>query len=190
MRVLLGVLLVVSVAFAYNVFWGEFIHCDVGSCPYPNPEGKFLEVGPNYAVFDTRGDPSAMGFFVLAVELRKHTAVSIQGWWSYELPRVLAYVVSDKGFVAFECSTGGGQICQVSGMASPGVYYIVFVDAWAAQCVRVEGDGPLVLVDVSPQRVACALWRAGVLRGQRITYAFNWPSRPGASVSQDIVEGS
>ncbi|MEM4438782.1 MAG: hypothetical protein QW680_09140 [Pyrobaculum sp.] len=61
MRVLLGVLLVVSVAFAYNVFWGEFIHCDVGSCPYPNPEGKFLEVGPNYAVFDTRGDPSAMG---------------------------------------------------------------------------------------------------------------------------------
>ncbi|MEM3835493.1 hypothetical protein [Pyrobaculum sp.] len=177
-------------ALAYNVFWGEFVHCDVGSCPYPNPEGKFLEVGPNYAVFDTRGDPSAMGFFVLAVEFKRHTTVTIQGWWSYELPRTLAYVVSDKGLTAFECSTGGGQQCSVSGAAAPGVYYIVFVDAWAAQTVRVEADGPLDLIDVSPQRVACALWRAGVLRGQRITYAFNWPSRPGASVSQDIVEGS
>lgn len=126
----------------------------------------------------------------MAVEFKKHTAVTIQGWWSYQLPRALAYVVSDKGFAAFECSTGGGQQCVVSGTASPGVYYIVFVDAWAAQTVRVEADGPLVLADVSPQRVACALWRAGVLRGQRITYAFDWPSRPGAAVSQDIDEGS
>ncbi|WP_226951952.1 hypothetical protein [Pyrobaculum calidifontis] len=127
---------------------------------------------------------------MLAVEFKRHTTVTIQGWWSYELPRTLAYVVSDKGLTAFECSTGGGQQCSVSGAAAPGVYYIVFVDAWAAQTVRVEADGPLDLIDVSPQRVACALWRAGVLRGQRITYAFNWPSRPGASVSQDIVEGS
>jgi hypothetical protein len=64
----------------------------------------------------------------------------------------------------------------VLGVLSPGVYYIVLVDAWAQQTVRVAvSDGRLVLADVSPQRVACALWRAGVLVGQRLTYAFHWP---------------
>jgi len=56
--------------------------------------------------------------------------------------------------------------------------------------VRVEADGPIRLVDVSAQRAACALWRAGVLRGQRITYGFDWPARPGVSLSVDIAEGA
>ena len=79
----------------------------------------------------------------------------------------------------------------MSGVLSPGVYYIVLVDVWAQQTVRVTAsDGQLVLADVSPQRVACALWRAGVLAGQRLTYAFHWPSRPGVSIFQDIDEGA
>ena len=184
------VLLAVFVS-AYSVFWGEFVHCDVGTCPYPNPEGRFLSIDSTSIVFDTSGDPSAMGFYVVAVVLDKHASLSISGWWSYQLPRTMAYVVSDKGFSAMECSTGGGQVCSVSGVLSPGVYYIVLVDAWAQQTVRVTvSDGQLVLADVSPQRVACALWRAGVLAGQRLTYAFHWPSRPGVSISQDVVDSS
>ncbi len=184
------VLLAVFVS-AYSVFWGEFVHCDVGTCPYPDSEGRFLSIDSTSIVFDTSGDPSAMGFYVVAVVLDKHASLSISGWWSYQLPRAMAYVVSDKGFSAMECSTGGGQVCSVSGVLSPGVYYIVLVDAWAQQTVRVTvSDAQLVLADVSPQRVACALWRAGVLAGQRLTYAFHWPSRPGVSISQDVVDSS
>ncbi|MEZ0319674.1 MAG: hypothetical protein ABWK05_06770, partial [Pyrobaculum sp.] len=166
------------------------MHCDIGSCLYPNPDGRFLSISQSSVVFDTRSDPSAMGFYVVAVELGRHTQLSISGWWSYSLPRTMAYVVSDKGFSALECSTGGGQTCTVSGLLSPGVYYLVFVDAWAQQTVVVEADGPIRLADVSAQRVACALWRSGVLRGQRLTYAFNWPSVPGVSISQDVDESS
>jgi len=35
---LLVVLLAVFVS-VFNVFWGEFVHCDVGTCPYLNPGG-------------------------------------------------------------------------------------------------------------------------------------------------------
>jgi len=172
---LLVVLLAVFVS-AYNVFWGEFVHCDVGTCPYLNPEGRFLSINSTSIVFDTSGGPSGMGFYVVAVVLDKYASLSISGWWSYQLPWTMAYVVSDEGFSAMECSTGGGQVCSVSGVLSPGVYYIVLVDAWAQQTVRVAvSDGRLVLAGVSPQRVACALWRAGVLAGQRLTYAFHWP---------------
>jgi len=131
-----------------------------------------------------------MGFYVVAVELGRHTSLTISGWWSYQLPRTLAWVVSDKGFSALECSTGGGETCSVSGVLSPGVCYVVLADLWRAQTVRVEADGPIRLVNVSAQRAACALWRAGVLRGQRITYGFNWPERPGVSLSVDIAEGA
>ncbi|MEL9990666.1 MAG: hypothetical protein QXP98_00015 [Thermoproteus sp.] len=101
-------LLLAASALAYSVFWGEFVHCDVGSCLYPNPDGRFLSISQSSVVFDTRGDPSAMGFYVVAVELTRHTQLNISGWWSYSLPRTMAYVVSDKGFSALECSTGGG----------------------------------------------------------------------------------
>jgi len=95
--------------FGFNVFWGEIVHCDIGTCPYPNPEGRFLNITERSIVFDTRGDSSVMGFYVVAVELGRHTSLSISGWWSYRLPRTLAWVVSDKGFVALECSTGGAR---------------------------------------------------------------------------------
>jgi hypothetical protein len=101
------VLLAVFVS-AYSVFWGGFVHCDVGTRPYPNPEGRFLSINSTSIVFDTSDDPSAMGFYVVAVVLDKHVSLSISGWRSYQLPRTTAYVVSDKGFSAMECSTGGG----------------------------------------------------------------------------------
>jgi len=84
-----------------------------------------LNITESSIVFDTRGDPSAMGFYVVAVELGRHTTLTISGWWSYQLPRTLAWVVSDKGFSALECSTGSGEACSVSGVLSPGVYYVV-----------------------------------------------------------------
>ncbi|MFP3266372.1 MAG: hypothetical protein RXQ56_02740 [Thermoproteus sp.] len=115
---LLLVLLAVFVS-AYNVFWGEFVHCDVGTCPYPNPEGRFLSMNSTSIVFDTSGDPSAMGFYVVAVVLDKHASLSISGWWSYQLPRTMAYVVSDKGFSAMECSTGGGRSVRCRGFSRP-----------------------------------------------------------------------
>jgi len=115
---LLLVLLAVFVS-AYNVFWGEFVHCDVGTCPYPNPEGRFLSINSTSIVFDTSGDPSAMGFYVVAVVLDKHASLSISGWWSYQLPRTMAYVVSDKGFSAMECSTGGGRSVRCRGFSRP-----------------------------------------------------------------------
>jgi hypothetical protein len=39
-----------------------------------------------------------MGFYVVAVVLDKYASLSISGRWSYQLPRTMAYVVSDKGF--------------------------------------------------------------------------------------------
>lgn len=51
---LLVVLLAVFVS-VFNVFWGEFVHCDVGTCPYLNPGGRFLSLNSTSIVFDTSG---------------------------------------------------------------------------------------------------------------------------------------
>ena len=62
MRFLLFLLVLLAVfVSAYSVFWGEFVYCDVGTCPYPNPEGRFLSINLTSIVFDTSGDPSADG---------------------------------------------------------------------------------------------------------------------------------
>lgn len=180
------VLLLAGLAFGYSVFWGEFVHCDVGSCRWPNPNGDFLWLNRSAVVFDTGGDPSVMGFYVVALDVGRHMDISIRGWWSYGLPRTLAYLISEKSGVVLECSTGGGQSCSVSGRVEPGVYYLVLVDAWAQQTVVVEGSGELRLADVSAGRAACALARAGVLVGQVITYAFDWPQRPGVPVWVEV----
>jgi hypothetical protein len=82
----------------------------------PTPRGRFLSLNSTSIVFDTSGDPSAMGFYVVAVELGRRTSLEISGWWSYQLPRTMAYVVSDAGLSVMECPTGGGQTCRVLGV--------------------------------------------------------------------------
>ena len=52
----------------------------------------------------------------MAVELGRRTSLEISGWWSYQLPRTMAYVVSDAGLSVMECPTGGGQTCRVLGV--------------------------------------------------------------------------
>ena len=170
-----------------NVFWGEWVKCDIGTCPYPNPEGKWLTVTPYYIRFDTRERFEIMGFYIVSIMVEEPIIISLWGQWSYDkLTRDLIYVVSvDSKQIVAKCTVRAGyNYCYNWAVLQPGNYLIALFDAWKEQWVYEEISfwGAYSLVKIMARDAVCTLLSAGLFQDQVLTRAFDWTTKESVQI--------